>query len=91
MFTRVIFKETLVLMCLASVFGTLTSWKLCVGHCVMYYAKEMLHYFGCVEVRMLVEKEIYMKLIGNDSFLFKYTVTCKQNFSKCSLFILKLI
>ena len=56
MFDLVIFKDTLVLMCLASVFGTVASWKLIVGHRDIYYAKKVLNYFGCVEFRIPVEK-----------------------------------
>ena len=53
---KVLLKETLELMCLASVFGTLASWKMIVGHRDIYYAKKSLNYFGCVEVRIIVEK-----------------------------------
>ena len=55
MFKRVLFKETLVLMRLASVFGTLATRKVIVGHPEIYYAKKMLNDFGWVEVRILVE------------------------------------
>jgi len=46
----------------------------------------------CVEVRILSKKVIYVRIshfsevittsmqIGNDSFVFKYPVTCKQKF-----------
>jgi len=55
MFERVIFKETLVFMCLAIVFGTSASLKKSVGHRDIYYAKKMLNNFACLEFRILVE------------------------------------
>ena len=51
------FVETLVLMCLANVcFCTFATCEVIVGHRDIYYAKSLLHYFGCVEVLILVEK-----------------------------------
>ena len=49
-------KKTLVIRCLASHFGIIVSWKLIVGHLVIYFAKKILNAFVCVEVRFLVEK-----------------------------------
>jgi len=49
-------KVTLVLMCLVSHFDIIGSWKLNVGHRVIYYAKKILNSFVCLEVRILVEK-----------------------------------
>jgi hypothetical protein len=57
-FQSVIFKVSLLLMCLLSVFGNCARWKLIVGHRDICYAKEILNYFGCVEVWILVEKWI---------------------------------
>jgi len=37
------------------VFGTFASLKVIVAHRVIYW-KKILNYFGCVEVRILVEK-----------------------------------
>ena len=76
--------------------------KLVVGNHHIYYAKKILNTFVCVEVRILLENEIYMKLnfsdaisrnilIGNDFFVFKYPFTCKQIISKFSLLLLKLM
>ena len=49
-------KETLVLMCLASNYNIVESWKVIVGHRVIYYAKKLLKYFVCVEFRFPVAK-----------------------------------
>ena len=79
------------------------SWKLIVGHRDIYYAQKILNAFVCVEVRILVVTwNIYEAhnfprpllqtcRIGNDFFLFKYPVTCKQKIFKFSLFLLKLM
>ena len=48
-------KVTLVLMCLESNFDIVESWKFTVEHCDLYYAKEILNTFVCVEVRIFVE------------------------------------
>jgi len=56
LFLVVLLKETLVLMCLASHFDFIDSWKLIVGHSDIYYAKKILTPFVCVEIRILVEK-----------------------------------
>jgi len=48
--------ETLVLMCLASHFDIIESWKLNVWHRGICYAKKILNAFVCVEVTILVEK-----------------------------------
>ena len=56
LFLIVVLKETLVLMCLASCFDTIDSWKVNVGHRDIYYAKKILNNFRSVEVRILVEK-----------------------------------
>jgi hypothetical protein len=42
-------------MCLASVLA-LSDLKVIVGQREIYYAKEILNYFECVEVRILVGK-----------------------------------
>ena len=63
LFRRVIFKETLVIMCLASVFWTSASWKFNFRHHDICYAKK-LKYFSFVWIRILVEKwHIYEDLI----------------------------
>ena len=56
LFLRLILRKTLVLMCMASHFDIIESWKLIVGHRVIDYAKKILNSFICVEVRILVEK-----------------------------------
>jgi len=57
LFQRVILKETLVLMCLASVcLRHFRQLKEIVGHRDIYFSKEILNYFVCVEVCFLVEK-----------------------------------
>ena len=89
---RVILKEPVVLMCLASHFDTIQVWKLIIGHRVICYGKKFLNFFLYEEVRNLVEKwNIYEShfpeiictnmLIGNDFLVFKYPVTYKQKFS----------
>ena len=55
-FLVVILKETLVLMCMACHFDIIDNWELIVGHRDIYYAKQILNTFVCVEVRILVEK-----------------------------------
>jgi len=55
-FTISNFEGNLVLMCLASHFDIIASWKLIVGHRVIYYAKKILNSSLCMEVRILVEK-----------------------------------
>ena len=55
-FRIVILKETLVLMCLASHFDILETWKLIVGHHVIELSEKILHFFVGVEVRIVVEK-----------------------------------
>ena len=79
-------------MCLASLFDIMETWKMNVGHGDIYYAKKILNIFICVEVRILCKKVKYVwsshfpdaittnMQIGNDSFVFKYPVTCKKNF-----------
>ena len=49
-------KGTLVLMYLSSNFDIIEKWKLNVGNHDIYYAKIILKYFVCVEVRIPVEK-----------------------------------
>jgi len=49
------FEGTLVLMCLASHFDNMESWKFIVGHRNLYYAKKF-NAFVFVEVIILVEK-----------------------------------
>ena len=74
-----------------------------VGHGDIYYAKKILNIFICVEVRILCKKVKYVwssyfpeaitsnMQIGNDSFVFKYPVTCKQKITKFTLILLKLM
>jgi len=50
------FEGNLILMCLASHFDIIESWKSIVGHRDIYCAKKILNPFECVEVRILVEK-----------------------------------
>ena len=57
-----------------------------------YIMKKILNFFIWVEVRILVKKVKYVwgshfpeaittnMLLGNDSFVFEYPVTCKQKF-----------
>ena len=52
LFLILILKETLVLMCLASHYDIIETWKVNVGHRDIYYAK-ILNFFKCVEVRIL--------------------------------------
>ena len=54
-FLEVILKETLLLMCLASLLKIIESWKLILGHRAIYYAKKIINTFVCVEIRILVE------------------------------------
>jgi len=72
-----------------------------VRHRDIYYAKNILNFFFCIELKILEKSEICMKLtfseaittnmqIGNDWFVFKYPVMCKQKISKFTLFFLKL-
>ena len=42
-------------MCLASHFDIIESWKLIVGHRVIYYVKKILNTFLGMEVRILLE------------------------------------
>jgi len=49
-------KETLILLCWASVVGTFEIRNVIVGHRDIYYAKKILNYFVCLEIRILVEK-----------------------------------
>ena len=90
-FPNIILKETLVLMCLASHYDIIETWKVNVGHRDIYYAK-ILNFFKCVEVRILCKKVKYVwsshfpeaittnMRFGNESFLFKYPDKCKQKF-----------
>jgi len=50
------FKESLVLMCLASHFEFTEGRKMIVGHRGLYYARKILHPFLFLEFRILVEK-----------------------------------
>ena len=62
--------------------------------------KKILNYFICVEFRILCKKVKYVwsshfheaittnMQIGNDSFVFVYPDTCKQNISKLTLILL---
>jgi len=43
-------------MCLASHFDIIENSKLIVGHRDIYYAKKILNFFVCVEVRILVAR-----------------------------------
>jgi hypothetical protein len=98
----VIFKETLVLMCFASHFDIIESWKLFVGHGDIHYAKKILNSFVCVEVRILLEKcNVYeghiFKSPLQQTCRMETTTLClntkllvKKNF-KFSLFLLKLM
>ena len=66
--------------------------KINVGHRDLYYAKN-IKFFICVEVRIPCKKVKYVwsshfpeaitiKIrIGNESFVFKYPVSCKKNFN----------
>ena len=93
LFLIVILKETLVLMCLAGHFDIIETWKVNVGHRDIYYAK-IIKFFHMCGVRILCKKLKYVlgshfpeaittKIqIGNDSFVFEYPVTCKQNYFK---------
>ena len=86
----------------ASNFDIIENWKVNVGNSDIYYAK-ILNIFICVEVRILCKKVKYVwgshfseaittnMQLGNDSFVFEYTVTCKQKISKFTLILLKLM
>ena len=65
--------------------------------------KKILNFVICVEVRILCKRVEYVRSshfpeaittnmqIGNNSFVFKYPVTCKQKISKITLILLKLM
>jgi len=55
------FEGKLALMFLASHFDIIESWKLIVEHRDIYYAKKILNFFVCVEGKILVEGEIYIR------------------------------
>ena len=73
-------------------------WTL--GHIL---CKKILKFFICVAVRIFCKKVKYVwsshfqeaittnMQIGNDDFVFKYPVTCKQKISKFTLILLKLM
>ena len=77
------------ILCYASHFDYIETWKVNVGHRDIYCAK-ILNFFICVEVRILCKKVKYVwsshfpeaittnMQIGYDFFVFKYPVTCKQ-------------
>ena len=96
------FEGNFCIMCLASHFDIIESWKLIVVHCDIYYAKQILNTFVCVEVRILVgkwnihEAHVFPKpllqiCIWKRLFVFKYPVKCKQKISKFSYLLLKLM
>jgi len=74
-----------------------------VVHRDIYYAKKILNFFICVEVRILCKKVKYVRSshfpeaittnmqIGYDSFVFKCPVMGKQKISKFTLMLLKLM
>ena len=90
-------------MCYESNFDIIETWKMNVGNRDIYYAKKILNFFICVEVRILCKKVKYVwsshfteaiatnMRIGNDSFVFKYPFTCKQKISKFTWILLKLM
>ena len=83
-------------------FFIIETWKVNVGHRDLYYAKN-IKFFICVEVRIPCKKVKYVwsshfpqdittkMRIGNESFVFKYPVTCKQKISKFTYILLKLM
>ena len=89
-------------MCYASHFDIIETWKVNVGHGDNYYAKN-IKFFICVEVRILCKKVKYVwssyfpeaittnMQIGNDSFVYEYSVKCKQKISEFTLILLKLM
>ena len=79
-------------MCLTSHIDIIETWKLNDGHRDIYYAKKckIFTYVWRLEFSVknsnMYEAHIFLTplqkniQIGNDSFVFKYPVTCKQIF-----------
>ena len=74
LFVIVILKETWVLMCLASHFDIIETWKVNVGHRDIYYPKKILNFFICVEVWILCKK---VKDVWSPYFPEAITKTCR--------------
>ena len=83
-------------------FYIIETWKVNFGQRDIYYVKN-IKFFICVEVRILCKKVKYVwsshfpesittnMQIGNEFFVFKYPVTCKQKILKFTLILLKLM
>jgi len=94
------FEGKLSIMCLASHFDIIESWKLIDEHSDIYYLKKIHSYVWRLE--FLWKSEVIWSshfpvtittnmLIGNYFLVFKYTVKSKQKISKFLLFLLKLM
>ena len=85
------------ILCYTCHFDIIETWKV-MWDIETYIMQKILKFFICVEVRILCKKVKYVwgshfleafttnMQLGNDSFVFEYTVTCKQKISKFTLF-----